>query len=478
MSITGDQARTAHLLRRFGLGASEAEVDYYSRGGWQKAVDRLLDFESVEEPVVYGEDYLKDQDGRVVPNPRLAQTACYAWLLTTTRPLQAKMTLFWHDHFATSSEKVSNGPAMYTHWETLRDLGIGKFDELLLAVSKNPAMLYWLDNIENLKGKPNENFAREVMELFTLGEGNYTEKDIQEVARAFTGWSYGVSLNGRTRPNRGEVPNQRHAFYLDFTNHDNEEKSVFGKSGKLNGDDVIKILCALPRTATYITEKMWSWFVYPNPEKALIEKHAKVFQASGLDVKVLLKSIMLDEALYSDKAERKVIKNPVDFCIPTMRQLGMGAVMATTLKNLTTEEYRLLRGTMQIARLPSVATSAMGMELLTPPDVSGWPSMTQWISTSTMVERMKWSDSLFSTNLRPGPSLTVQAVAPNGASAQQVVDNLLSVLDAPLPDSKKADLVSAANEVLGSGRVTFANGSTVASKVARLLFSTPEFQFM
>lgn len=477
MAITGDQARTAHLLRRFGLGASEAEVDFYSAGGWEKAVDRLLNYESVPEPVVYDDEFLMDPDGRMIPNPRLAQVACYSWLLTTTRPLQAQMTLFWHDHFATSTEKVSNGPAMYRYWQVLQNNATGRFSDLLLAVSKNPAMLYWLDNIENLKGRPNENFAREVMELFTLGEGNYSEKDVLEVARAFTGWSYAVSINGRTRPNRGEIPIQRHEYYFDTFNHDSGPKSVIGQSGPWNGDDVIKILCELPRTAYYLTEKVWNWFVYPEPSKAVIEKHARVFATSGLEIKALLRSIMLDEEIFSDRAERKAIKNPVAFCVPTMRQLGFAAVMVTALEGFTHTDAGRGRAAMQLGRMAQVSTSAMGMEILTPPDVSGWPSMTQWITTSTMVERMKWSDSLFSGQ-RGASQLSAGTVAPVGATATKVVENLLSVLDATLPETKKANLVAAATEELGGRPVNRTNGTAVASKVARLLFSTPEFQFM
>lgn len=477
MAITGDKERTAHLLRRFGLGASEAETDFYSQGGWRKAVDRLLDYPSIPEPIEFGDEFLKDQDGRMIPNPRLAQTSCYAWLLTTTRPLQAKMTLFWHDHFATSSEKVSNGPAMYRYWQTLQQGATGKFGDLLENVSKSPAMLYWLDNIENIKGKPNENFAREVMELFTLGVDNYSEKDIQEAARAFTGWSYGVSVNGITRPNRKEVPNQLSQYYLDFTNHDNGTKSVFGKSGVWNGDDVIGILSQLPRTSTYIAEKIWSWFVYPNPDKAVVAKHASAFLASGMDIKSLLRSIMLDEETFSDRAERKIIKNPIDFCIPTMRQLGLGAQMANQVKGVDTADFQRTRFALQIARIPATSTAAMGMEILTPPDVSGWPSGTQWISTSTMVERMKWSDALFAGN-RNVTQATVAAVAPNGATATQVVDNLLSVFDASLPAAKREEMVQAAKLALGGGVANFATGAQAAAKASRLLFSTPEFQFM
>lgn len=477
MAIIGDKERTAHLLRRFGLGASEAEVDYYGAGGWRNAVDRLLNYEAIPETVEFSDEFLKDMNGRMPPDPRPARTCCIGWLLTTNRPLQAKMTVFWHDHFATSTEKVANGPSMFRYWEILQEGATGNFRDLLLNISKSPAMLYWLDNIENLKGKPNENFAREVMELFTLGEGNYTEKDIQEAARAFTGWSYGTTINGSTRLNRREVPNQFSQYYLDFTNHDNGTKTVFGKSGSWNGDDVINILGDLPRTATYLTEKIWSWFVYPNPEKSTIAKHATAFQASGLEIKALLKSIMLDEETFSDRADRKVIKNPIDFCISTMRQLGHGGLLANQVKNVDKSDFLQTRNALAIARIPTVSSAAMGMEILTPPDVSGWPSGTQWISTSTMVERMKWSDSLFISN-RGIAQASVAAVAPNGTSSNQLVENMLSIFDTSLPDSKKADLVKAASDALGGGRANFSNAAQACAKTSRLLFSTPEFQFM
>jgi uncharacterized protein (DUF1800 family) len=475
MALITDRERTAHLLRRFGLGASEAEVDYYSQGGWRKAVDRLLDCESVEEPVTYTTEFLKDQDGRMPPNPIQTQTAIYAWLLTTARPLQAKMSIFWHDHFATSSEKVSNGPAMFKHWNLIWDHALGQFPKFLLEISRDPAMLYWLDNIENLKGKPNENFAREVMELFTLGEGHYTEKDIQEAARAFTGWSYGFEFSpGRIRPNRGEVPRLNSAYLFDTLNHDTGSKTFFGKTGDLNGDDVLAQLCTMPRTAQYLTTKLWEYFVYPEPSAATIEKHAAVFLKSGLDIKTVLKSIMLDEETYSAKAERKIVKTPIDFCISTLRQLGVGANLAPALKDYTHESGISTRARLLVARNAHKSTEAMGMALLLPPDVSGWPSMLQWISTATMVERIKWSSILFGQR-NTGLSAVV---APVGASGKQVVANVMSLFDATLSTEKVKTLEEGADRILNGRPVTGQTGQAVAIEVSKLLFSTPEFQFM
>jgi len=475
MFQSSDEQRVAHLLRRFGLGASEAEIDFYGAGGWKNAVDRLLNFESREEPVVYTDEFLKDANGQMPPNPAPAQAMCYAWLLTTNRPVQAKMTLFWHDHFATSSEKVANGPAMFHHWETLKSHSVGTFTNLLLSISQDPSMLYWLDNIENVKGRPNENFAREVMELFTLGEGNYSEKDIQEVARAFTGWSYGFEVGRFVRPNRGQVPRQNSKFLFDTPNHDNASKSVFGKTGSYSGEDIIKILCELPRTSAYITEKVWKWFVYPNPSKAIIDKHAKVFSDSGLQIKALLRSIMLDEETYSERAIRKIVKNPVDFCVPPLRQVGLGAILAGQLKDYTAQDGQAGRVRLAMAAAVRRSTAAMGMELLTPPDVSGWPSMDQWISTSTMIERIKWADQVFANQLLA--RVAVPAVAQVGQSPSQMVDSILSVLDVKLPAEKRQQLIDAAVDELGVNANFRTLGPAVA-KVVRLLFSTPEYQFM
>lgn len=478
MAITTDRDRTAHLLRRFGLGASEAEVDFYGAGGWRNTVDRLLACDSVEEPVVYTEEFLKDTDGRMPPTPIPAQATIYSWLLTTQRPLQAKMTIFWHDHFATSSEKVSNGPAMFKHWNTLWDGSLGKFPDLLLSVSKDPAMLYWLDNIENVKGRANENFAREVMELFTLGVDHYSEEDVQEAARAFTGWSYGFqfNVNGRVLPNRGQVPRFNSVYVFDDRNHDNDEKEFFGKKANWNGDTIIAELCKMPRTAYYLVEKLWEFFAYAKPSQALVEKHAAGFLKSGLDIKTVLRGIMLDEEFFSDKADRTLIKNPIDFCIPTLRQLGVGAALAPALKNYTHTDGITTRARLVVARDTHKSTEAMGMALLLPPDVAGWPSQLQWVSTATMVERIKWSEKVFAG--RGMAIVAVPVVAPNGATAQDVVSKLLSVFDARLPQDKLDTLVAGADRILNGGRVNRTNGSQAAAEAAKLLFSTPEFQFM
>ena len=460
MSLQIDRERTAHLLRRFGLGASEAELDYYSEGGYKGAVEKLLNYEQVEEGAVLSMDALRN-DKAVVNMPSVI-----AWwtvrLLTTRKPLQEKMTLFWHDHFATSASKVAAPMTMYRQNEVLRENSTGKFRTLLWEISKDPAMLFWLDNQENVRGKPNENFAREVMELFTLGIGNYTEKDVQEAARAFTGWSI-----QRLNKEQALAKRQQAEFAFRPLRHDSGEKTVLGKTGDLNGDDVLDLLCEMPRTSEYLTEKIWKWFVSPAPTSAVIAKHAKVFRDSGLDIKALLRSIMLSEEFYSPAAMRSIVKNPIDFCVPIFRQLGVGVVLENAIGQVS-EDGSIRRPAIAPAFAVQQATKNMGMWLMYPPDVNGWEGGDAWITSATMVERMKWAERALTPLLL---SNLFEIFTPKG-----VVDKLVSVLDAPIKPEKIPALVQAAEKASG-GNVTRKNLSATAVAVGRLIFAAPEFQF-
>ncbi len=475
MELRTERDKVAHLLRRFGLGASNEEIDYYGQGGLSAAIDKLLNFEQTDE----GFDLPPESLGG--KNAQIKVKALPTWwllrLIVTRRPLQEKMTLFWHDHFATSAAKVDIGPAMYNQNEAIRSQCVGRFQDLLTSVSKDPAMLYWLDNQFNVKGKPNENFAREVMELFTLGIGHYTEKDIQESARAFTGWSYGAQRPNKKNPQADKPAARNTQFVMREELHDDGVKAFLGNRGNFDGDDVLGILAGNPQTALYITRKIWEWFVYPNPDAGLIDRFATNFRSKGLDIKTLLRSIMESNEFYSDRAYRSIVKNPVDFCVATLRQLGVGANLMDAMK--AQDEKEIARASVP-ARVAANSTKAMGMELFFPPDVSGWDGGSAWISSATMVERIKWADRLFGSvatrgqiSLRyPASSLFVEDSTPTG-----IVKRLIGVFDAPIPQAKVTQLVSAAQAASG-GEITDRNANEVADAVSRLIFGSPEFQFM
>lgn len=471
MALISEREKGAHLLRRFGFGASEAELDYYLRDGLNGAMDRLLSYKSVAEAYDYDLIDLLAVNGQPSRNPGLASAWWALKLITTRRPLQEKMTLFWHDHFATSAQKVSNGATMNNQIDLLRNLATSDFRTILTDVSKDAAMIFWLDNQFNVKGKPNENFAREVMELFTLGEGNlYTEEDIREAARAFTGWSVGRPQQVADLPARGA------AFVFRPNLHDTGSKQVLGKSGPLSGEDVIDHLCSLRRTSEYLVTKLWEWFAYPSPEPALVQRLATSFQSSGLSVSSLLREIMRSSEFYSKKAERAIYKNPVDFVVPTVRQLGIGSMLAAQVKAEANFSPRRMG--------PLVATNQamknMGMQLLYPPDVAGWEQGQAWVTSATMVARIAWGDKIFGqgpVDQRGGrfgyESYGLYQKDPTPAG---VARKLVSIFDAPINSAKMPQLEAAAFKAC-EGRLTEANTNKASAAVARLIFASPEFQF-
>lgn len=471
MELRTERDRVAHLLRRFGLGASEAEVDYYSKGGLSGAIDSLINYEQIDEGFDVPLDIFK-----AGKQNRVNVIGVQAWwvfrLLATRRPFQEKMTLFWHNHFATSAAKVAAPLLMYQQNETLRQYASARFQDLLLNVSKDPAMLLWLDNEYNVKGKANENFAREVMELFTLGIGHYSEKDIQESARAFTGWGL-----RRLRKDDETLGKDRAAIFFFRENlHDDGEKSFMGNRGNFNGDDIIGILCGNPQTAHFLTKKMWTWFGYPDPEPELIDRLAKDWYSHGLDVKYLARKMMESEELYSDRAARAVYKNPVDFVIAPMRQLGIGPQLVAAVKGAETidGQSRAVIGAAQ------QALKAQGMTLLFPPDVSGWSPGQAWVTSATMVERIEFGNMLYGTN-PPGArraqiNYTAYALFQNNPSPVQAVRKLLSLYDVELPEAKVHFLAQKAMD-FAQGSINEDNANLVASQVSRLIFGCPEYQF-
>lgn len=484
-------ADVAHLLRRFGLGASEQELDYYGSGTYEQAVDRLLNFESVPSIDVNPQEFANRQ-GTV--NLRVMQGLWYLQMIATQRPLEEKLTLFWHNHFATSAVKVENAFVFNRHVETLRSHALGNFHDLVLAVSQDPAMIYWLDNQENVKGQPNENFARELMELFTLGIGHYTEQDVQEASRAFTGWGYGVRARFSD-----QAPRRVDRFVFSPQRHDSGTKTVLGKTGTLTGEDVIRHLCDHPQTARFIAAKMWEWFAYPNPAPDLVERLAKVFRDAKLEIKPLVRAIALSPEFRSQACVRKLVKHPVDFVVSTARQLGTGATamqrIANAIENPRINEENGLNTPLVTSLAPAFAarlgTKAMGMELMYPPDVSGWNPGNAWLTSATMVERIKWADYLFIGAPPTGAAQNIGGTVGNriptlayradlligpGSSMTDAVRKLASVFDTELKPEEERLLVEAAESASG-GRITALNAGQTARAVCRLMFGRPDFQF-
>ena len=466
-----ERDKVAHLLRRFAFGASEIELDYYAEGGLSSAISKLLDYDKVAETVAVRPSELTN--GKQGLRVQHVQMWWFIRMLTTDRPLEERMTLFWHDHFATSAMKVTIPASMLRQNEILREGATGSFRDLLREVSKDPAMLFWLDNQTNVKGKPNENFAREVMELFTLGVGNYTEQDVQSAARAFTGWTFRA---GNNKKSPGQPKGNGFLFRAD--QHDNGIKTVLGQTGNLDGDAVIDLLCEQTQCHEYICRKLWEYFAYPNPEAHIVKRLANAFRASKLNIAHVLRSIMESPEFYSEKAERALYKSPIDFCVPTLRQLGVSEIIKRVLSETNDSNRDKLPGKLAPIAALNRSTKAMGMELLFPPDVSGWAGGASWISSATVDERIKWADRIFGATRGAGPSIRYPSgtlFAPSETPAE-IADRLVSIFDVQLPAAKREQLRAAAVQASASAGKND-RASAVCNAVARLLFATPEFQF-
>jgi uncharacterized protein (DUF1800 family) len=364
----------AHLLRRAGFGGSEADVARVTSLGMQSAVDSLL------HPTAPDADFPPYPDAAVLYDPKKARQSTQLWwldrMLRTNRPLTEKMTLFWHGHFATSFQKVQP-QYMAAQIDLFRQFGLGRFPALLSAVTRDPAMLIWLDNRANAKAHPNENYAREVMELFALGLGNYTEDDVKEAARAFTGWT---------------VDKNQQAVFVP-ARHDDGVKTVLGKTGTFNADDVIAIIVSQPVHQRFLAHKLLEFFVYSDPEPELIEALAQVYALSGFDVAKTVAAILRSNVFYSTRAYRAIPKSPIELAIGTLRYAGA----QTVPPNLP---YQLAR---------------MGQEPLNPPSVKGWDGGPAWInSTSTMLARLNFVNALVAQTA-PGKNGMAAVPAPNVA---------------------------------------------------------------
>ena len=272
-------------------------------------------------------------------------------MVVTPSPLTERMTLFWHNHFTSSLRKVKWPTLLYRQNVLFRRMAVGSFRDLLGAVAKDPAMILYLDTQTNNKDRPNENFARELFELFTLGEGHYSEQDIKEAARAFTG----RKLNRRDG-----------SFRIARRQHDNGTKTVLGKTGRLTGDDILAIALDQPWTAVHLVKKLWREFISDQPDPHEVERLARIFRKSDYQLKPVLTELFLSPNFWSQENRGVLIKSPVELMVGTIR-----------LFDLPISDLRML---------PRYSRR-LGQDLFDPPNVKGWPGGTQWITTNTLLDR-------------------------------------------------------------------------------------------
>lgn len=403
--------RAAHLLERAGFGGTPEEVEKLAAMTPAEAVDYLVEYESIdvshlpefEESNIYpnGHKFISiqaaarkafvtgkafgidaRQEGPLPFQPGINEFYTLLWcdyaemnragqwwaerMLITPRPFQERMTLFWHDHFATSQDKLHRHRKMLQQIDTLRQNAVGNFRDILIEISQDPAMLVWLDNKDNIKGHPNENYAREVMELFAMGEGQgYTEHDIREIARAFTGWTLTEDIT--TEPGQGE-------FVIKPELHDDGEKTFLGETGNFDGYDAIDIILRQPATSEFVSGKIYRYFVREDLSDELNAKLAQVLVDADYDIKALMKTIFLSKDFYSEASVGTQIKSPVHLVVSTYRKLGLKSIPGVP-------DFNEL-------------CSDLGQVLFFPPNVAGWAGDRTWINPATLLTRGNFVETL------------------------------------------------------------------------------------
>jgi len=449
-TLLTERQKIAHLYRRLGFGATPAELDAAEQDGLRKTIDKLIDFEPQAEPSPY-EFYWREKE-----EPDLGSYRTRVWwihnMVTTKTPLREKLALFWHSHFAVSDNKVEDGPMMLAYLQTLRQHCAGSFPELLTAMAKEPAMMRYLDMERALRGRPNENFAREVMELFTLGIGNYSEHDVKEVARALTGWGYlntFYEMPGNNEQKLRDSIRDKRPFstFLEMeAMRDNDNKTLFGETRDWKGVEVLAKLSTQPATAKHISRKMWQFFGYDDPDDAAVGKVADAFLRSKGDIRVALKALVKSPEFWSEKAVRNLTKSPVDFCIGIARAQGVGDTLAKFRDPKASVETPIPHQIMDNGGYLAYRMDRMGLNLLYPNDVSGWKWGRAWASPSAMAERNQYNGLMIWGQKGPeaGSLKPLEFVRSRGPqNAAGIADALCDLFDVDLPAESRAVMAKA-----------------------------------
>ncbi len=469
----------AHLLRRAGFGATPDELDAAVEAGYDATLDALLNpGVDVELPLDLIRRYFVDQ------SDLRNQPACAAhWmyqLVHTRNPLREKMCLFWHRVFATGAHKLIQGRVVLNQIEMFRQYGIGSFDTLLLQLSRDPAMLMWLDNQDNHAHSINENYGREILELFAMGVGNYTEDDIKECARSFTGWTVvnepymSIKMRNNTARPYGYISWQ---FEYDDDDHDHRDKTLLGETGDLNGEDAVDIICRQEATPRFIARHLYHFFVADEPgvpqwphveprDPDAIDAMVEAYFESGYSVKEMLRTLFTSDFFKSESARYARIKSPAEMVVGTMRLAG----------GLEVPSYD--------AYAAAATCANMGQSLLNPPSVEGWQGGDEWINTGAYVQRVNFASETLNDPNKPGIRSIIDRVRASAdgesLSPEELVDVCLEILG-PIntADTTREGLV---NYAANNGSISFddddeiANAERAIVSLIQIIVTTQEYQ--
>lgn len=459
-----DAAKAAHLARRAGFAATPQEIERLVLLGVDRAVQRFVDYPQEDQDF---EKRIEERGGELAELSGSPGVGTFQqvdvlrrwWfyrMAYSPQPLQEKLTLFWHDHFACQQGKIVRAPLILGQNRLFRRFSNGSFRDLLLGVAKDPAMLVFLDNRENVKANPNENWARELLELFTLGVGQYTQKDVSELARVFTGWS---------TPQKN-VP----VFVFNSREHDTADKILFGKklagmsgeSGMDEGRTALDRILARKDCARFLAAKLIAWFVQHEPDQKATEELATVLFKNGYSIQEALRTLLSSAWFYADENRFVLYKNPVDFVVSAVMSLGVQNAELAGLENRARQ---------------------MGMQLFQPPSVAGWTHGESWINTGAMVHRLNFALALSELShtkrrVTGTPTLNLDLLAVGDEPLTEILSKRL--LQRSLHPKAKTALIAYledAKQRLPPGGSAKSNKRRLVRAALHLLLGSPEFAF-
>ena len=469
MSNREDIALMAHLMRRAGFGATRDEVEGLVEQGYEETVEQLIDppadIPRADQEMLFRFIPSTETGG---PNPVPGAAQWLYHMINTQRPLEEKMALFWHHIFATGNSKVDNDNHLTAQTHLFRNHGLDNYRDLLIKVAQNPAMIFWLDNNENHKRAPNENWGRELLELFSLGVGHYTETDVFECARAFTGWTITAKIP--------RAPLHRFNWYFEFRpeEHDYGQKTFLDHTGNFDGGDIVDIILQQPACPRFIARHLYNFFVGDEPQvpawsvepprnPEAIELLTETFVESGYEIRPVLRT-MFNSDFFKESMYQKV-RSPVEVVVGTLRLTGD------------------LQG-------PSPRLAAMGQEpgymgqsLHDPPSVEGWHTGREWINSGSVVKRINFVVDRVSDTTLPGVQSIVKRVAEGdqAMTPEALVDRCLEYIGpVEVSDQTRQELISHADD---EGPVSWASDEEYETSSRRvgdmlsLIAATTEYQF-
>ena len=469
-----DIALMAHLMRRAGFGASRDEIEARASQSYDQTVEELLNPGSqpgIDEDLMYRLQPSYYQAAAIEVN---VQQWIYR-MINDPRQLQEKMALFWHMIFCAGHSKIDSGFEMGKMIAMFREHGMGSFRNLLYQLSTSPGMVYYLDNSESHKVALNENYGRELLELFSLGVGkdeefNYSEDDVKACARAFTGWNIAPAYPPFPY---GRSPWE---FRFDPADHDDGEKTFLGETGRWNGDDILDIMCKQPATARFLARHLYNFFVAddvqipawrltPPRDISLINAMEKAYFDSGYNMTAMLRALFTSDSFKSEEVRYAKVKSPAEMVAGTLR--------------LVDDHREIKPGLFELSQEPKY----MGMDLMNPPTVEGWHTGREWIDSGTLVERINYASDLLGNTELPGVKSLINRLAARGdtLAAEAFVDGCLDVIG-PLnvDDATREELIAHAQK---GGELRHGSGSEQSEFTRRtgemfqMIASTAEFQF-